>query len=128
MEYLIVFSMAFLMTIPLIILFSVQTNNMKSDISNAQLSKLTSKIMDASEEVYYLGPPSKKVLEISFPNKIKNITIEPHALSIYVWRDKSVYSFYEDTLLNLTGSLRNSPGTRTVSVIATNSGVEISDE
>lgn len=127
MEYLIVFTMAFFMTIPLIIIFSVQTNNMQSDIAGAQLNKMASEIIDAAEEVYYLGSPSQKTLEVTFPRGLRDVVVEPNSLVFYMWGESYNYTHYEDTLVNLTGSLRSSTGVRPVKVIATSTGVMITD-
>lgn len=128
MEYLIVFSMAFFMIIPLIIIFNTQTNNMEDDIEAAQLTKLTAELIDAAEEVYFLGTPSQKQLTINFPTSILNITIENNGIVVYVERGGEVYPVYQDTLVNLTGTLRNSPGQRYVKIVAQENEVLITDE
>lgn len=128
MEYLIVFTMAFFMTIPLIIIFSVQTNNMQSDIAGAQLNKMASELVDAAEKVYFLGSPSQKVIEVTFPTGIDNITIESNSLVFYMRGENYDYVHYEDTLVNLTGSLRSDSGVRPVKVVALGDEVQITDE
>lgn len=128
MEYLIVFTMAFFMTIPLIIIFAVQSNNMQSDIAGAQLNKLAVEIVNAAEEVYFLGSPSQKTLTVMFPNGINSVTIESNSLVFNMSGENYDYMHYEDTLVNLTGSLRADSGSREVKIIALGDEVRITDE
>ena len=128
MEYLIVFSMAFFMTIPLIVIFAVQTNNMQSDIAGAQLNKMSAELVDAAERVYYLGSPSQEVIEVTFPKGIESITVEPNSLVFNMRAEGYDYVHYEDTAINLTGSLRPDSGVRPVKIIALGDEVQITDE
>ncbi|MBN1175431.1 hypothetical protein JXA48_02190 [Candidatus Woesearchaeota archaeon] len=127
MEYLIVFLMAFFMTMPLIIIFYTQSNNFEDDISVAQANKLTSELIDAAEEVYFLGSPSQKTVDVTFPNGLQEITIESNSLILNMTSKGDDYLVYGDTLVNLTGILRTSPGRRPVKVVATGTGVQITD-
>ena len=61
---------AFLMTIPLIIIFYQQSETLDTEITASQIDKVASEIRDAADEVYYLGAPSKKT---SYPAEIQNI-------------------------------------------------------
>ena len=55
MEYLIIFAVAFSMTIPLVIIYARQTGNIQADVTQAQMYKVASKISDYAEQVYYMG-------------------------------------------------------------------------
>ncbi len=75
MEYLVIFSITFVLIIPLIIIFVAQTQNMQEDITNAQLDKISSEIHDAALEVLFMGPPSQKTIRVSFPAGIQSIDL-----------------------------------------------------
>ena len=128
MEYLIVFAMAFVMLIPLVLIFATQSENIKSDITAAQLEKLSSELADAAQEVYYMGTPAQKTVQIVFPDRIRGITIQNRLILIDVAGSDYEYQFVKETTINLTGSLGTFSGPHFVVIKATDNGVvDISD-
>jgi uncharacterized protein (UPF0333 family) len=73
-EFLFVVGFAFIISAGLAYVFIVQSENINIGITSAQVDKITSEIRDASDEVYYLGSPSKKTLTLYFPQGIEAIT------------------------------------------------------
>ena len=110
MEYLIIFSITFVLLIPLIIIFVTQTERMQEDITNAQLDKLSSEISDAASEVYFLGPPAQKTIRVTFPAGIKSIGLEHYGLVFNVQVNELSYEFVKETDVNISGTLRSFEG------------------
>ena len=52
------------MTVPLIVLFYQQSQNINQEVTSSQLDKAASEIRDSADEVYYLGSPSKKTITV----------------------------------------------------------------
>ena len=75
MEYLLVAGFAFVITIPIIIAFYLQSGNINDDINMNQISQIGRKIVDSSESVFYLGSPSQTTLKVYMPPRIKGVTI-----------------------------------------------------
>jgi hypothetical protein len=70
MEYMIIIAFVAVITVPLIVIFTTQSDETNDDIKANQVYLIAKKIADASESVYYLGEPSKTTLKIYFPQSI----------------------------------------------------------
>jgi hypothetical protein len=118
MEYMIIFSIAFLMALPLIVIFASQTNNLQSDIASAQLDKAATHIIDAVEEVYYMGQPAQKTIRITFPSGIQSIDITSYGLVFNMRSSTRDYQYVKETPVNLSGSLQTFEGVHIIVVQA----------
>lgn len=127
MEYLIVFGIAFAMTLPLIIIYATQTNNIQADISNVQVYKTASKISDYAEQVYYMGEPSQRTLIIDFPKGINSVTVIGHNISFNVTTSGLTYVVLKETTANVTGSVKSFEGPHKLVFKAESNVVTISD-
>ncbi len=88
MEYLIVMGFIFMMIIPLVVIFMQENDNMERDIAIASASKISKELIDAAEEIYYKGPPSKTTIKVNFPKRIINVTISPTEISMKITGSK----------------------------------------
>ncbi|MCF7799123.1 hypothetical protein K9M74_04420 [Candidatus Woesearchaeota archaeon] len=127
MEYLIIFSIAFLMTMPLVIIFATQTSNLQSDIANAQLEKAASEIIDAASEVYFMGSPAQQTIRVTFPDGIILASITNKALVFTMQGATYNYTYVKDTTINLTGTLKTFEGTHKIVVKAQGAVVSLED-
>ena len=128
LEYLVIFSITFVLLIPLIIIFVTQTQNMQEDITNAQLDKLSSEIDDAVSEVYYLGPPAQKTIRVTFPSGIQSVDLESYGLVFNVQVTETSFEFVKETRVNLTGSLRSFEGPHVIVVKSYGNYVQLTDK
>jgi len=128
MEYLIIFAIAFAMTLPLIIIYAKQTGNIQADVANAQMHKVTSKISNYAEQVYYMGEPSQRTLEITFPNGINSIILQDNLIIFNVTTTDLNYMVMEETDANVTGSIRPFEGIHTLIFKAESNRVVITDK
>lgn len=127
MEYLAVFAIAAMMTIPLLIIFITQQDNIQADIAQAQAQKIAGEIVQAAEEVYFMGPPSQKTIRLTFPEGISNVTVHESYISIVVSTANTHFETIRETDANLTGSIRNHPGQHVLVFRAESGQVVISD-
>ncbi len=74
MEFLLVVGFAFLMTVPLIVIFYQQSQSINTEVSASQIDKVASEVRDAADEVYYLGSPSKKSISIFMPEGVEGVS------------------------------------------------------
>jgi len=118
---------AFLMTIPLIIIFYQQSETLNIEITSAHMEKIASEIRDAADEVYYLGEPSKKTLSLYFPEGIHSITVINSRLAFLVEGPSGDYEVVKWTVANLTGSLQTYSGIHNIVVEAQDNDVSITD-
>jgi uncharacterized protein (UPF0333 family) len=127
MEYLIVFAIAFAMTLPLIVIYGKQTGNIQADVTQAQIYKAASKISDYAEQVYYMGEPSQRTLEITFPAGINNVIINGNLITFSVTTTDLTYDVVKETAANLTGNIKNFEGKHVLTFRAESNFVNITD-
>ncbi len=125
MEFLLVIGFAFLMTIPLIVIFYQQSESLTTDITASQIDKVASEIRDAADEVYYLGPPSKKTITVYFPEGIKQVNITNNTITFVVSSSGGNFDLVKWAATNLTGTLKTHKGIHQVTVEAQNTAVDI---
>jgi len=128
MEYLIIFGIAFAMTLPLVVIYAKQTGNMQADVTQMQLYKTASKISDYAEQVYYMGEPSQRTLYIDFPKGINSVTINGSMIIFNVTTTDLTYTVVEETVANLTGVIKTFEGQHRIMFIAESGVVNITDE
>nr|MCK4930328.1 hypothetical protein [Nanoarchaeota archaeon] len=127
MEFLIIIGLAFLMTIPLIIVFYQQSETLNTDITTSQIDKVANKIRDASDEVYYLGSPSKKTVTVFMPEGVQSISISGNKIIFIIDSPSGDYELVKWSAANLSGSIQTYKGIHYVSVESHNTYVSISD-
>jgi len=106
MEYLIIFSIAFAMTLPLIVIYIQQTGNIQADVTHAQVYKVANKISDYAEQVYYMGEPSQRTLEITFPEGINSVSLENRTITFNITTADLTYDVAISTDANVVGEIR----------------------
>jgi len=127
MEYLIIFGIAFAMTLPLIIIYAKQTGNMRADVTQVQIYKTASKISDYAEQVYYMGEPSQRTLYVDFPEGINSVTINGSMIIFNVTTTDLTYVVVKETTANLTGTIKHFEGQHKIVFKATSNVVQITD-
>jgi len=115
-EFLLIVGFAMMMILPLVVIFFEQSENLNTGISSSQTDKISSDIVDAADEVYYLGAPSKKTLSLYFPDSIKSAEVSGHSLIFNVDSPNGDYEVVKWSVTNLTGSVRSFPGVHRISV------------
>ena len=125
LEFLLVVGFAFLMTIPLIIIFYQQSETLDTEITSSQIDKVASEIRDAADEVYYLGTPSKKTVTIYMPEGVQSITLTGNKIVFVVDSPSGDYELVKWSSANLTGSVQTHRGIHHVSVEAFDTYVDI---
>jgi hypothetical protein len=128
MEYLAVFAFAIILTIPLILIFSVQTQNMQMDVSYAQTYRALSKICDSAEEIYFQGTPARKTIRITFPQGIQSITVNSTYIEASFYDGKTNITITKDTSAVLKGTLRSFSGEHRIVFTAESDGVLLEDK
>lgn len=127
-EFLTIFGFAFLMTIPVIIIFQTQSAETKDALATNHIRNIGIKIIDKAESIYYLGEPSKTTLEVYFPEHIQLINISGRTIIFEYLTSKNVLQ--ENVLvsqINLTGSLSANPGIHYIKIEASGDAVSLSE-
>jgi|FLOH01.1.fsa_nt_gi uncharacterized protein (UPF0333 family) len=125
LEFLMIMMFAFLLLIPVIILFMVETNDINEDVTSAQIHKLADELQDGANNVYYLGYPTKKTLNIYIPKYIDSITFQNNYILFNMSTGYYDYNIIRFTAANISGSLDTNPGMHAIEISANSNGVDI---
>ncbi|MBU1975681.1 MAG: hypothetical protein KKG59_04725 [Nanoarchaeota archaeon] len=123
-EYIMVVGFAFLMLIPLIILYYDSSNTLNEQITLSQVDKISSEIVAASDQVYFQGPPTTKTFKVFMPDNVKEIILQDNYVQINTY---TITGTPRSSVANLTGTLGTYGGLHIIKIMAISGGVEISD-
>jgi len=87
MEYLLVAGLIILVILPSVYIFYSYSQRSNEEIAQGQVNQFGTQIIDAAEEIYYLGGPSKTTLELRMPEGVKGMEI---------WRNQELVFFLND--------------------------------
>lgn len=121
LEYLAIFSFAVLLTIPLVTVYFLQQNNIHSDIAIARTNRIAQDLVSTAEDVYYMGYPSQRTVEVTFPPGISQVIVHPYGLLFIITTQDRVFEVFRQTNVNLTGEIRSFEG-RHVIVVSNKGG------
>jgi hypothetical protein len=124
-EYLMVMGFVFLITIPLIVIFSIQSNEIQDRIYINQAENVARKVSTAVESVYYLGYPSKTTIRAYMPRNVQYATVGNNEIVIGVSTSNGVTDIIRDTSINITGSLQTFSGIQVIEISAMQGYVNI---
>mgnify|MGYP001577138362 CR=1 FL=1 len=127
MEFLIVIGITFLFTIPLIILFTKESQSAGEQVALAQVSQIARRVVGSAESVYAFGEPTAVVLKVYMPPGVKSASISSNELIFTVAVDGNPVEVYEIASMNLTGNISVNPGIHNIRVTAIGTGVNISE-
>lgn len=125
MEFLLIMGFAFLLIIPVIILFLTQVSDINEDVTAAQLQKLGNELIDSIDNVYYLGAPTKKTIEIYVPDFIESIEFIGNQIWFNVSTGNVAYSIIKVAAANITGSLNTNYGMHVITITAEANSVRV---
>ena len=74
-EYILVSAVILLIILPIISIFYSYSHESNEEIRQSQVNKIGIEIVDAAEQVYYLGESSKTTLDATMPDGVEKIEI-----------------------------------------------------
>ena len=125
MEFMIIIGFMLTILIPLSILYYQHVSNMNTDVKAEQLQKVANEIVDKAEEVYYLGSPSKITIKAYIPNDVKDIKIGSNEINFKLKTSSGISDIFAVSKVNITGSIENKEGIRTITIQAEDNNVRI---
>ena len=93
MEYLLVAGLIMLVILPSIYIFYSYSHRSNEEIAQSQVNRFGTQIIDAAEEIYYLGGPSKTTLDLTMPKGVRNMEIWCNQELIFFLADGSEIAF-----------------------------------
>lgn len=126
-EYMIVVGFAFIMIMPVIIIFLVQSNDIQDSINVNQANSVARKIAHYSDSIYYMGHPSKTTIKAYIPKGIESISIGNQEVVFRMQTSHGPTDVVHITDVNITGTLKTSSGIRNIEIQAMPGYVNVTD-
>jgi hypothetical protein len=92
----------------------------------SQLSKIAKEVVDAAEEVYYLGEPSQVSMRLYIPERLQSTSIAGRQLVLVMKTTNGPAEIVETSAVNISGSFPLSEGVYVVTVRAMDGYANIS--
>ena len=125
-EYLLVMGFATLMTLPLLLIYYTYSTDTSDSVTTSQALQIARKIVDASESVYYLGKPSQTTLKLSFPDKIRSISLGNYEVVFNMTiKNGGTAEIVQISSVNMSGSLPTTQGIHIITLQAADGYVQI---
>lgn len=128
MEYLLVMGFVFLTLVPIVIIYAEESRSMTTQVQVNQLYKVSRKITEKSEEIYYLGSPSKAVVKFYMPDKVTNVTIANRTIIFTLMKESGATTQISQTSnVNMTGEIKTFGGIHNLEIKAYEGYVNIKE-
>ena len=125
MEYLLITGFAFLLVIPLFIMFGTQNERINYDVTVSQAKEVADEIVKSADSVYYLGEGSKKSIRVYIPRHVENITIDGRMVELAISIGGTNFGVNAISQTNMTGSINPGEGVRHLEITAEEDRVRI---
>ena len=127
MEYLVIVGFVAVLVIPMIILFYSYADRTEDEIISNQIQKISLKVSDSAEAMYYLGEPSRTRVRAYFPKNINNITIGNNEILFIVNTKNGLDHIVIYTPIPIQGTLDTHSGYHNINVRSRGGYIEITD-
>jgi uncharacterized protein (UPF0333 family) len=125
-EYMILLTFLMGFVLVIFVLFQSYAQQTKDQVSLTQADQIARRIISASEEVYFLGEPSKLTIRVAMPDNIKSVSIGNNELFFVVNTQEGDNEIGHISKVNITGSLPTSAGVFDINIESKGDYVEIS--
>ena len=131
-EYIMVVGIATVLITSILIISYYYNRQIEDNVNLNQIEGLARSIIDNSEQVYFLGPPSKTTIKVFIPDKVESITFYTKEIVIKVRTGSGVSELAYISSVPLTDPgdpsvLSKSPGLRYITIEARSGYVHITD-
>jgi len=125
LEFAIIIGFVTLILIPLISVFYFQIRDTNNQIIVQQCYKIAKEVVDKSEQVYYLGAPSKTVLKVYIPEHVESIQINNKEVVFKIKIAGTLSDAVAISDVNITGTISPTEGIHYISVEAMGAYVKV---
>src|SRR3989338_10191933 len=126
-EYLIVAGFVFIVLTILFIVYHEYSQSSRTQLVYNQVDLIGRKIASASEEVFFLGEPTRVRLKIYMPEKISQIDISGKSVVFYVKTTSGISQIEIPVSVNVTGTISRTQGVKYLKIAAQENNVLISE-
>ncbi|MBI4739558.1 hypothetical protein HY772_08540 [Candidatus Woesearchaeota archaeon] len=127
-EYLIVMGIVMFLVITTFLVFFQYNQQNQTNIASAQADSLAKKLVDAAEEVYYLGKPSRNTVQVYMPSNVAVVNITSKELNIRIKTIGGISDVEQSSKVPLNGSISPTAGTKYIELTAADNYVCIVEQ
>ena len=105
--------------IAVLILVQFQNNEEQNVlVVSSQVDKIARTLVDAADEVYFLGAPARTTIKLYMPHQVKSIDLFPNALVVTIGTAQGISEIDRYSAVNLTGNISPNQGIKHIKVMA----------
>lgn len=130
MEYMVIVGFAFLLVIPIVVLFYSNLHDMQDDVYRVHFDSLAQKIVKTADKVFYIGEPAVETIKVEFPIEVETMEIlaDNSTLRIqYRNADEVLVPVYWQSVAPLQGTFQLYDGIHYIRIEARSTHVLITD-
>ncbi len=127
-EYLIVAGFVFMILTILFVVYYEYDRSSRIQLVYNQVDLIGRKIASSSEEVFFLGEPTRVRLRVYMPEKINQIAIQGKSIVFYVKTPNGISEIEVPVAVNVTGTISTQQGVKYLRVEAQEENVLITEE
>ena len=117
-EYILIVGFALVVVVPLLIIFMQYSSSSSSAASTNQAFQIARKIIEESEEVFYIGNPAQTTITANFPENIQSISLSDKEVVFKIKTANGVTEIVQVSKVNITGTLPTSAGIHVLKIKA----------
>lgn len=127
-EYVMVISFSLFLISTLLVIAGTRNTSQAYQVTDAQIHKVGNRIVNAAEEVYYLGEDSKKTLKIYMPQGVSNVSVEGKELMFTTTAAGQINEMEFPSEVDLAGNVSSSSGIKYIVIQAQQNQVCVYEE
>lgn len=124
-EYLMIFGIALLLSVPFIVRAQDQVINLRSGSNAVEMHNSLNQFESAIETVNAAGEPARRTFNVRIPRNVVSAQLNSDSIVYELQTPSGVDQVSRSFEISLSGSIPQDPGRHIVSVSATGSGVNL---
>ena len=126
-EYIVIFGIGLLIVGLLWVFVSEESQRTSYEVQLAYTKNALNKIVDTADIIAIQGPPAQTYINPYFPENVQNIYIQGNEVIFEITYRDIVNNLSDESIVNLTGSLSATQGSKRILIKAVGNYVEISN-
>ena len=118
LEYLIIVGFTITILTVLILIYFQFNQEETILVVTSQVDRIARELVDASEEVFFLGEPTRTTIKVYLPENVEDIIIDGHNIVFKVRTGKYISDIERHSSVNITGNISKNRGIKYIRVMS----------
>ncbi len=124
-EYIMTIGMSLAILVPLMAIAYTTYDSYRDQLLIKQTQEVAQVIAQSIEQVFYAGPPSRLVIDITFPTQLVNMSVANTTLIFQVKTQTGLHDVIADAHVQIMGTLPTTIGTHRITLESAGTYVQI---